>query len=127
MLTKIIAFFAGPLGTIAGYVAIAAVAIGGYLYWEHSVAQEAAQKAINDFNRKQMEQVIKDKEALAEQLREVSRLQQEAIQEAQRKAQEVDAKLKEVDDFLRSPEAVKQDRPASPLLRETIKKLGDQK
>jgi 2',3'-cyclic-nucleotide 2'-phosphodiesterase (5'-nucleotidase family) len=120
-IATILSLLSGPLGKIVGYAALALAAWGAYELWEYKTEQ----KALTEFNRRQVEQVLKDKELLLEQLKknqELTELMQKQLRETN---EQLDQKIKVVEDFLNSEEAIKQDRPASPLLKDTIKKLRE--
>lgn len=120
----ILTLLAGPLGRIIMYglgaLLLAGSLLTAYLSWKHSV--EA--RVLAEFNRKQMEQVIKDQERFIADAKALRETADEIRTRVDRSDAELAKKLKEVDDFLSKPETVKQDRPASPLLRETIRRLG---
>lgn len=119
-IASIISFFSGPLGKIAGYVALALGAWGAYALWEYKVEQ----KAVAEFNKKQLEQVLADKDEYIRQLQETQKALDDIRREVREANEQLEKTTKTVEDFLNSPDAIKQDKPASPLLKDTIKKLG---
>ena len=123
MWASIVAFLTGPLGKIVGYVAMALAAWGAYELWEYKTERAA----LDRFNKSQIEQVLKDRDALIREMEETRRIAERA-QEGLRKAnEEMERSIRVVEEFLNSPDAVRQDKPASPLLRDTIRKLGGAK
>lgn len=120
MIANIIAFLAGPLGKIVGYVALGAVAIGGYIYWEHRTEERGRE----EFNKKQIEQALKDSQEYKRQLEELRGTIDRIQIEMNTKNAELDKSLEKVNEFLNSKEAIQQDKPASPLLKETIRQLS---
>jgi uncharacterized protein HemX len=120
MIAAVISFLSGPLGKVVGYAALALGIWGAYELWEYKTEQ----RALSEFNRKQLEQVLKDKEKYIRQLEETRKIVEDVTRQVREANEQLEKTTKTVEDFLNSPEAIKQDKPASPLLKETIRKLG---
>ncbi len=123
MWSVIVGVLAGPFRKIAIYGAMILVAVailvGGYFLWRHHIRQDA----LEDFNRAQLEQTIKDKEKLELDLKAIHDKQDALLVELAQQKEELQKKVDELDKFLSSPETIKQDRPASNILKETIRRL----
>lgn len=104
---------------IAGFLIIAAMVVGGYLYWKHNVTTTAQLK----FNNQQLEQTVKDQEAFIAQTKALSDIQNQLVIELNDKNVELSGKLIDIDNFLNSPEAEKTNRESSDVIKETIKRL----
>lgn len=120
----LVSLFTGPLGKIATYALIALIATGAltgiYLNWKSTIRQEA----LAEYNKNQLEQVIKDRERMVEQLNQLGEAQKTIVLQLAKQQDDLATKLSKIDDFLSSPEAQKGDRPSSEVLKETIRRLG---
>lgn len=114
----------GPLmSQIIGYLIlgliVTLVLVGGYFTIKHNAGQNQLLKD----QKAQLEQVLKNQEAFAKATKE--------LQEDTKKLEELlDSTVKEIIDrneklntYLDSAEAIKDNRPAGPILKETIKQL----
>src|SRR5256885_7474798 len=104
---------------IVGFLIIAALVVGGYLYWKHNVTTTAQLK----FNNQQLEQTIKDQQEFIDQTKKINDDQNQIIIDLNKTNAELALKLKDVDDFLNSPDAEKSNRESSDVIKETIKRL----
>jgi uncharacterized protein with von Willebrand factor type A (vWA) domain len=111
-------------GKIQLYLAIGTFLIGmltiGYIGWKHQI--EAA--ALSDYNRKQLEQVIQDQQDFQNKMRTIEDTQKSLSDSLARQNEVITKKFNSIDSFLSSPEAQKSNRPASEVLKKTIKKLA---
>lgn len=81
-------------------------------------------EALASFNRQQLEIVAREQEEFARQSRILQETQIRIMQELSKKIEETEKKIADIDQFLESPDARKDDRPASNVLRETLRRLG---
>lgn len=105
------------------YVFIATAVIGSigttYYVWKRSIQREA----LMEYNQKQLEQNLKDKE---EYIRVQAEIAEKHEAEKKRLAEEnekLNAEISKINDYLDSVEAKKADRPSSVVLRRTIENL----
>lgn len=104
---------------VIGAALFLAVVIGGYYYWKGSVRDQA----LEDFNKKQIEQVLKDAADFRNKMNEVVKNQDFIIASKDIQIKELEKKISEINDYLDSPEVKKTDRPASDILKNTVRKL----
>lgn len=111
------------LGRLPLYLAIGAFAIGlitaVYYGWKNQVEQ----RALLEFNQKQLEQIIRDQQLFSQKMRDIESSQREIVEDLEKQNAEIDSKLKSIDGYLLSPEAKKVDRPASIILKNTVNQL----
>lgn len=104
---------------IISFVVLSAVVIGGYYYWKGSVRDQA----LEDFNKKQIEQVLKDAADFRNKMNKVVVDQQMVIKLKDDQIKALESKISEINEYLDSNEVKKTDRPASEILKNTIRKL----
>jgi CHASE3 domain sensor protein len=114
MLGLITGFLSTNLGK---YLMIAIAAIGVYFWWESRVEN----RALLDFNQKQMEQLLKDQKELDKKLTDLRQIQDQILENEKQFKQNLDKKLSGISGFLSSDEAKKLDRPSSEILKKTIR------
>jgi len=93
----------------------------GYYNWRKGIEREA----LLEYNQHQLEQNIKDQEAIRQQLEDISTKQKEvqAANDADKKV--LKEKLESINTDLNSKETAATDRPASEVLKKTVNKLKD--
>ena len=127
MLTMIFGFLTNPIGKIigiAGVALFAAISLWGMVkIHDAGVRREALAK----FNAAQMEQVIKSQKEFIDQTKRIEDLSRKTIETLQKTQEELNKKLSDVEHYLTTPEARKSDRKSSNVLKQTIKRLGEQK
>jgi len=104
---------------IVGFLIVAALIVGGYLYWKHDVTTTAQLQ----FNNQQLQQSLKDDEAYIAQSKQIDAEKDAALADMTKQNSNLTAKLKDVDDYLNSDEATKDSRDSSAVLKTTIEKL----
>ena len=104
---------------IVGFLIVAALIVGGYFYWKHNVTENAQMQ----FNNQQLQQKIKEDEDFIAQSKILTEQQNAAIADLTQKNNDLNSKLKDLDDYLNSPQASKDDRDSSEVLKQTIDKL----
>jgi uncharacterized protein YoxC len=103
----------------AMYAMAALALVGIYFIWKHNVEQAA----LMEYNQKQLEQVIHDQQVFQQKMDEVQNNQKAIVEDLAKKNDELNQKLSSLNTFLDSTEARKEDKPASNLLRATVKQL----
>lgn len=117
LITGLLGNFFGDYGR---YLLIGMAAIGIYFWWESRVEQ----RALLDFNQKQMEQLLKDQKELDKKLTDLRQIQDQILENEKQFKQNLDKKLSGISSFLNSEEAKKLDRPSSEILKRTFKELS---
>ena len=105
---------------VAGFIVFGSLC-GIYYSWRAGIEREA----LMEYNQRQLEQSVKDQEAMRKKLDDIdaARKQIEAENEAAKKV--FKDKLDSVMTGLNSKEAASDDRPASKVLRDTVNKIKD--
>jgi TolA-binding protein len=93
----------------------------GYYSWRKGIEREA----LLEYNQQQLEQNIKDQEAIKQQLEDINSKEKliQAANDAEKKA--LKDKLEAITADLNTKETAATDRPASDVLKKTINKLKD--
>lgn len=108
-----------------GIYAIGALLAAGIIFsiyysWKSNIERTA----LLEYNQKQLEQAIKDQTELKRKIQLLEGIQIAIIKQTEDDRKQYEEKMKSVDDYLQSLEAKKADRPASDVLKETVKQLG---
>ena len=112
-------------GRLQLYIFIGILVFGtlsaGYYSWRAGIEREA----LLEYNQKQIEQDLKDKEFMHQQLEDISNKQKEvqATNDAEKKA--LKDKLEAINTYLNTKETAATDRTASDVLKKTVNKLKD--
>ena len=109
------------LGRIQLYVAAAVALVGIYFFWKHNVEQQA----LMEYNQKQLEQSIEDQKKMREALDDIGKKQAEIIRQSEEDKKAYEQRLSVVNDYLDSKEVRVSDRPASDILKNTVKQLKE--
>lgn len=96
---------------------------GVYYSWRKSIERQA----LLEFNQKQLEQTLADQAEFRRKMQEITEKQEEIIKKTAEDRKAFEDKIKDAQTFIESEEARKSDRPASDLLKETIKRLKETK
>jgi hypothetical protein len=109
------------------YAIIAVVVFGAltgtYYSWRKSIERQA----LLEFNQKQLEQTMADQAEFRRKMQEIAEKQEAILKKNDEDRRAFEDKIKGAQTFIESDEARKSDRPASELLKETIKRLKDTK
>jgi hypothetical protein len=109
------------------YAIIAVVVFGAltgtYYSWRKSIERQA----LLEFNQKQLEQTMADQAEFRRKMQEIADKQEEIIRKTAEDRRAFEEKINAAQSYIESDEAKKSDRPASDLLKETIKRLKDTK
>lgn len=105
------------------YVGAAAAAVllisGVYIFWKRSVELEALQ----NFNRQQLEQTVRDQELFRQRQSELEEQQRIISRDLAAENNRLRTRVESIQGILTSQEAIANDRPASDILRRTIDEL----
>ena len=101
--------------------------VGG-LYMKHrEIVNNEKQIALQQYNIKQLEQTIKDRDAYIAEIESVARARSEAINNLARKNKELEDKLDSVVTEIDKHVGAGHDRESSQILKDTIKSLEQMK
>lgn len=122
----ILSFFTGPLGKIAMY-AIAALFAAGLIWaaWHHYdilVTDVATLKQQNA----QLTRTLVDQQKSIKDAQDLADLTNKSLSTLQGSVDATNQKFSDIENFLNTPDEQKKDRPASDLLKDTIRKLKEQ-
>lgn len=106
---------------IIGAVLLFSVLSGLYYTWRKGIEREA----LLEYNQKQLEQHQKDQEEFRKRMDEIKKQQEEITKKNDEEKKIFGDKMRAASDYLESAEAKKEDRAASPILKETVRKLKD--
>jgi uncharacterized protein HemX len=102
------------------YIAGAAAVVFVYFWWEHSIEQ----RALLEFNQSQLEQLLKDQKEFNQKLTDIKQVQDKILEDEKQFKQNLDKKLSGINNFLGSDEAKRLDRPASEILKKTLRDIA---
>ena len=109
------------------YIAILIlVLVGGtYFYVSYkNYGELQRQLAQYEYNMRQLEQVVKDKEKFIEQLNQINKDKDQAVALLEQQRTELDNKLKGIESGIDIEIGKGNDKPSSNILRETFRKLS---
>jgi uncharacterized membrane protein (DUF106 family) len=106
---------------IIGAVLLFSVLSGIYYSWRKGIEREA----LLEYNQKQLEQHQKDQEEFRKRMEEIKKQQEEIAKKNEEEKKIFNDKMRAAADYLESAEVKKDDRPASSVLKETVRKLKD--
>ena len=105
-------------------ILIIVAGLAGGLYSKHrQIVDQEKQIALQQYNIKQLEQSLKDRDTLLEQLQTISKNKDEAIAKLQKQREALDSKLKTIESDIDVEVGKGNDRSSSDILKETIRKL----
>jgi uncharacterized protein HemX len=106
-------------------ILIIVAGLAGGLYSKHrQIVELEKQTALQEYNIKQLEQSLKDKEKFIEQQQTISKNKDEAITKLQNQKAALDNKLKTIESAIDVEVGKGNDRSSSDILKETIKRLS---
>jgi len=110
-------------GRLQLYIFIGILVFGalsaGYYSWRKGIEREA----LLEYNQAQLEQNIKDQQALKEKLENITHKQKEIEQANSADKKIFNDKIGNISNDLNSAETVATDKPSSQILKDTVKKL----
>ena len=102
--------------------------LAGGLYMKHrEIVNNEKQIALQQYNIKQLEQTIKDRDAYIEEIENVNRARSEAINGLSQKNKELEKKLESVVSQIDKHVGAGRDRESSQILKDTIRSLEEMK
>lgn len=113
-------------GSIRYIVILILVAVGGtYLYVSYKNYGEMKKElAQYEYNIKQLEQLVKDKESQITNLNQINKDKDEAVSLLNKEREDLENKLKSIESDVDVEVGKGNDRPSSDILKETFRKLG---
>lgn len=100
--------------------------LAGGLYMKHrEIVNNEKQIALQQYNIKQLEQTIKDRDAYIEEIENVNRARSEAINGLNQKNRELEKRLESVVSDIDKHVGAGRDRESSQILKDTIKSLEE--
>ena len=116
----------GSIKWISILVIVAGLA--GGLYMKHrEIVNNEKQIALQQYNIKQLEQTIKDRDAYINEIENVNRTRSEAVNNLLQKNKELEKKLESVVSQIDKHVGAGNDRESSQILKDTIKSLEELK
>ena len=96
--------------------------VGGYYYWKHTVKTEA----LSEWNKQQVEVVLKEQQKLTENLAAVTLNQTKILGELNAQRQVMDEKFKDLETYLNSQETKKtyEGKKSTDVLKRTFKEIS---
>ena len=102
--------------------------LAGGLYMKHrEIVNNEKQIALQQYNIKQLEQTIKDRDAYIEEIENVNRARSEAVNGLSEKNRQLENKLKSVVSQIDNHVGAGRDRESSQILKDTIRSLEEMK
>jgi len=99
--------------------------ISGGLYVKHrQIVELEKQTALQEYNIRQLEQSLKDKDKFIEQQQTISKNKDEALTKLEIQKEALNNKLKTIESAIDVEVGKGNDRPSSDILKETIKRLS---
>lgn len=110
---------------VYGLIAFVSITIFGtfVLMWKNAIEQ----RTIAEFNRQQVEIVLKQQQAFNEQMQDINKNQLALLEELQTRNKELQDKLDGIQNYLDSDEAKKSDRASSEVLKRVIEQISGKK
>lgn len=100
----------------------------GGLYMKHrEIVNNEKQIALQQYNIKQLEQIVKDRDAYINEIENVNRARSEAINGLTQKNRELEKRLESVVSQIDKHVGAGRDRESSQILKDTIKSLEEMK
>jgi hypothetical protein len=107
---------------IAAFVVFSALT-ATYYSWRKGIERQA----LLEYNQKQLEQNVADQAEFRRKMQEIAQKQEEIIQKNTEERKAFEDKILNAQTYIDSEEARKSDRPASNILKETVKRLKEAK
>ena len=102
--------------------------LAGGLYMKHrEIVNNEKQIALQQYNIKQLEQTVKDRNAYIEEIENINRARSEAINGLTQKNRELEKRLESVVSDIDKHVGAGHDRESSQILKDTIKSLEEMK
>lgn len=102
--------------------------LAGGLYMKHrEIVNNEKQIALQQYNIKQLEQTIKDRDAYIEEIENIARARAETVNGLRQKTKDLEDKLQSVVSNIDKEVGAGHDRESSQILKDTIKSLEQMK
>lgn len=109
------------MGKVTLYIVAGVVVMGSltgiYYQWRKGIEREA----LLEFNQKQIEQNLKDQEALKKRLEDIKKTQEDMVRKNAEDKKKFNTKISGINDIINSDGV--DDRPASDIIKKTIDEL----
>jgi len=92
------------------------------IMWKSGIRKQA----LLEFNNQQLQQTISDQELYITNMKLLNESQNAILDNIKKQNESMSKQLADIEDYLNSEEAKKNDRPASPIIKETIRRLSGQ-
>lgn len=109
------------------YIAILILVLVGGTYFYvlyKNYGELQRQLAQYEYNMRQLEQIVKDKEKFIEQLNQINRDKDQAVALLEQQRAEMDKKLRDIESGIDIDIGKGNDKPSSNILKETFRKLS---
>jgi hypothetical protein len=120
----IISFLLSPSGKIVGVIGLIITLIIGAMVLLKVHDNNIRREALENFNKQQLEMALKSQEDFNRQTRILQETQNRLVESLSKSLQETERAVSGVDDYLSSTEAKKNNKDASIIIKETLKRLG---
>lgn len=119
ILSSMISFLSPYLTKILIGIALLVAVVGLYFSWKKTIEVQATLK----YNQKQLEQIQKDQQNFLKKMQEIADIQNNLVEDLKKSNAVVEKKTADIITYLNSDAAKKSNRPASELLKQTIRDL----
>ncbi len=107
----------------AAVLIVVGLIAGGIYAWKYKIQAEQAAKDQNII----LQQVIEEQTVWIQKTKELQAAQDAATKDLQDQIKSVQDDTKKINDYLDSPDAKKNDKPSSEIIKEVLRQLGKQK
>ena len=107
---------------IVAFVVLSALT-GTYYSWRKGIERQA----LLEYNQKQLEQNMADQAEFRRKMQEIEKKQEEIVKKNVEERKAFEDKISNAQTYIDSEEVRKSDRPASNILKETVKRLKEAK
>ena len=109
------------------YAIVAVVVLGTLTGTYYSWRKGIERQALLEYNQKQLEQNMADQAEYRRKMQEITKKNEEIVKKSAEERKAFEDKINEAQSYIDSEEARKSDRPASNILKETVKRLKEAK
>lgn len=124
MFLTAIKFFTSPVGKIVGVVLLIGFVYLSFIGYLKIRDAAVRREALLEFNKKQMELVIKEQQEQKKRWEEFEQRVSKLFTDITKELENTQRSVDNVEAYLNSPEANRDDRPSSEVLKETLRRLG---
>jgi uncharacterized membrane protein len=109
------------------YAIVAVVVLGTLTGTYYSWRKGIERQALLEYNQKQLEQNMADQAEYRRKMQEITKKNEEIVKKSAEERKAFEDKINEAQTYIDSEEVRKSDRPASNILKETVKRLKEAK